>query len=167
MESPLIITLKMDEASQAFFTARREKYFPKHVNYLAAHITLFHHLPAREKNIPEVLTALAKEQRRFYGDITGLKNTGNGVAYVLHAPQVTVLHTQLQQEFNPYLIRQDRQKIWPHITIQNKVTNFKAQETFKELTQSFTPRSVEITGLTTWLYFGGPWLHVADFHFSE
>ncbi len=157
----------MDEDSQAFFTAQRQKYFPKHVNYLTSHITLFHHLPSGEAHIREVLQSLVKEQSKFSCEVLGLKNIGNGVAYVLDAPPVMVIQKQLQYEFKPYLISQDRHKIWPHITIQNKVTAFKAQQTFKELQQTFTPSSVEITGLTTWLYLGGPWQHVDDFLFRE
>jgi len=46
--APLILTLTLDEASQAFFDEQRRQYFPPKINYLSAHLTLFHALPGAE-----------------------------------------------------------------------------------------------------------------------
>jgi len=44
-KQPLILTLKLDEESQAFFDKQRALYFPPERNFLKAHLTLFHQLP--------------------------------------------------------------------------------------------------------------------------
>ena len=45
--APLILTLALDADSQAHFDALRKQHFPPAINYLAAHLTLFHHLPGQ------------------------------------------------------------------------------------------------------------------------
>ncbi|WP_460504174.1 2'-5' RNA ligase family protein, partial [Hymenobacter agri] len=47
--APLILTLALDAASQAYFNDLRTQHFPPKINYLAAHLTLFHHLPGTEQ----------------------------------------------------------------------------------------------------------------------
>ena len=46
--APLIVTLKLDDAAQTYFNALRRQHFPPAINYLGAHLTLFHHLPGAE-----------------------------------------------------------------------------------------------------------------------
>ena len=46
--APLILTLTLDEATQAYFNDLRRQHFPPNINYLAAHLTLFHHLPGAD-----------------------------------------------------------------------------------------------------------------------
>ncbi|WP_204248378.1 hypothetical protein [Hymenobacter sp. PAMC 26628] len=47
--APLILTLALDTDSQAYFDELRRQHFPAKINYLAAHVTLFHHLPGRTR----------------------------------------------------------------------------------------------------------------------
>ncbi|WP_208644854.1 2'-5' RNA ligase family protein [Mucilaginibacter kameinonensis] len=42
----LILTLRLDEESQAFFDEMRKRHFPQERNFLKAHLTLFHQLPS-------------------------------------------------------------------------------------------------------------------------
>ena len=98
--------------------------------------------------------------------VPGLKSIGNGVVYAVESNEVQQLHVQMQQAYNPFLIGQDRQKIWPHITIQNKVTAYKAQTLLKHLSESFEPFTVSATGFATWYYLNGPWQKKAEFFFA-
>ncbi len=75
------------------------------------------------------------------------------------------LHGFLQQQWQPWLIPQDRHKLWPHITIQNKVAPATAKALQQELAQNFTPFTAWGTGLSLWEYLGGPWKHLLDFPF--
>ncbi len=162
---PLIITLKIDEASQRYFSEIRKKHFPKHVNYLDAHLTLFHKLPSDEDIIDDTLRSLSK-RNAFEMGVAEIKNIGNGNALAIESAELQVIHIAIQKELDQFLISQDRQKLWPHITVQNKVTANKAQILFKELSFSFKPFNITATGFSTWLYLNGPWEHKADYLFE-
>lgn len=164
-DTPLIITLMIDPAAQDFFSAQRKKYFPAHTNYLDAHLTLFHKLPSNNELIDETLAALSK-RKPFEMNVAGLKSIGNGVAYSVSSDEVKKLHAQMQQSFDPFLIGKDRQKIWPHITVQNKVTAYKSQVLLKELSESFQPFTMKAIGFATWYYLKGPWEKKAEFLFA-
>lgn len=161
---PLIITLSLDEASHAYFTKLRTKYFPAYCNYLDAHITLFHRLHTTERNIQETLQKLA-ERKIIKAEVISIKNTGKGNSFTVASEELQQLHKSMQQPFAPYLIAKDRRKLQPHITIQNKVTAFKAEETTKALLQNFKPHFIQGIGLSTWLYAKGPWIHLNDYLF--
>jgi 2'-5' RNA ligase len=163
--TPLIITLMIDPASQDFFSAQRQQYFPAHANYLDAHLTLFHKLPSYNKLMDDTLLSLSNRPP-FEMMVTGLKSIGNGVAYAVESNEVQQLHVQMQQAFDPFLIGKDRQKIWPHITIQNKVTAYKAQTLLKHLSENFEPFPISATGFATWYYLKGPWQKKAEFFFA-
>lgn len=166
MSSILIVTLQMEEASQVHFDALRQLYFPAHANYLDAHITLFHRLPDGE---PAITAALQDAANRgpLMLTVAGIVNFGKGVAYRLVSEELQALHQQLQQTFGPWLIKQDRQPLRPHITVQNKVTSFKAQQLHGSLLQDFAPFEIRTTGLQTWHYLHGPWKAAATFPFHK
>lgn len=157
--APLILTLTLDEASQAFFDARRKQYFPPQINYLSAHLTLFHALPGGEEAaISDYLTAVAAQQAGPLPlQVTGLKFMGRGVMYTLDSPDLPALHRRLQRQWQAGLSAQDRQSLRPHITVQNKVDPAVARALLKELTADFQPFTAQGTGLALWAYRGGPW----------
>jgi len=163
-DHPLIVTLKLDEAAQVYFNQLRQQYFPKHVNYLDAHLTLFHHLPASFVGIDEALKHISN-RNNMQLNVSGLKNMGNGVAFWIESAELQQLHKKLQQSFASFLISQDRQNLWPHITVQNKVTAFKAAQTLDFLQRDFKPSNIYATGISTWLYMSGPWAHQQDYPF--
>jgi 2'-5' RNA ligase len=158
-DAPLILTLTLDEASQAFFDAQRKKYFPPKINYLGAHLTLFHALPGGEEAaIGEYLAAVAASQPEALPlTVTGLKFMGRGVMYTLANAALPALHRRLQQQWQPWLSAQDQQGLRPHITVQNKVDPAVARALLAELEGSFRPFAVRGTGLALWAYRGGPW----------
>ena len=162
---PLIITLELEESHKQWFTALRKKHFPAHSNYLEAHLTLFHKLPSEEPLIPATLRELAMRPVMPL-EVTAIANLGNGVAFNIVAEELKQLHQEMQQAFDPWLIRQDQQPLWPHITIQNKVTAFKAKCLQEELQVSFQPFTINAVGFSTWYYLGGPWKAADYFPFS-
>ena len=163
--SSQIITISIDAVSHHYFTGLRDQWFPKYCNYLEAHLTLFHYLPANNLMIEETLKVLS---RRSIIDleVTGIKNMGHGVAFTIEAAGLSALHQSMQQRFSAYLISKDRQMLWPHITIQNKVTAFKAKQTAELLSQGFKPFTIQATGIDTWLYLKGPWQSLHHYHFN-
>lgn len=164
--APLIITLKLDEATHKYFTTLRNLYFPKHCNFLEAHLTLFHALPSDIECINETLKESCGHSI-FQLEVSEVKNIGNGVAYSIKCPALQEIHRSLQEAFKPYLVLQDRQKLWPHITVQNKVTAFKAKQTTELLQVNFTPFNIKAIGFSTWLYAGGPWMRKDEFLFRQ
>ncbi|MES2891303.1 MAG: 2'-5' RNA ligase family protein [Bacteroidota bacterium] len=163
---PLIVTLRLDQPSQEYFNELRRKYFPAHVNYLEAHLSLFHHLPSSLDFVDEALDEFANRQPFDLG-ISGVKNMGNGAAFVIESPKLMMIHAALQQAFKGYLISQDRHRLWPHITVQNKVTAFKAKQTTELLSADFIPFPCKAMGFDTWFYLKGPWQHRKTFLFQK
>lgn len=162
----LIITLALAEESHQFFNTMRNTHYPKHCNYTPAHLTLLHRLPATLPGIDDVFNQLANRPLMEV-QVTGITNMGNGVAYSLEAAALLVLHKTMQDLFQPYLISKDR-RIWhPHITVQNKVTAFKAMQTTQHLLQQFTPFSIMATGINAWYYLKGPWLLKQFYPFDD
>ncbi len=164
-DAPLIVTLRIDEENQLAFNELRKKYFPAHINYLDAHLTLFHKLPSDEPSVIDILKHHSIRSS-FTMRSNGLKSIGNGVAIIINSNELMDLHKSLQSAFDPWLINQDRQKLWPHITIQNKVTAFKASKTLENLSGQFIDREIKAIGLTTWLYLKGPWERIEDYNFD-
>jgi len=167
LNNPLILTLKLDTRHQQYFNSLRREHFPPERNYLDAHLTLFHHLPANEKRIIQAIIHTAANYAPMLLQVTGIKSIGNGVAFVMECSKLQALHKQLQQEWGAWLIPQDRQKLWPHITVQNKVNPEAAKELKQKLEQDFTPFGVTGIGLSLFEYQGGPWQWLEEFNFSR
>lgn len=155
-KEPLILTLRLDKQSQAFFDSQREKYFPPERNYLKAHFTLFHHLP-NETEITDYLKTV--KQEAFEIQMTGLMNLGAGVAYRLQSQELMALRDSLKQHFTGKLTPQDQQGFRPHITIQNKVLPAQSSALLATLSETFQPFPIQALGLDIWTYLGCPWRH--------
>ena len=158
---PLILTLKLEDSAQLRFNELRKTHFPKHCNYMDAHLTLFHHLPSGLNSVSQAVTSFASRPAMNV-EVAAVKNIGSGVAYAISSAELQNMHKQMQKNFDRLLISQDRQKLWPHITVQNKVTAYKALLTFKELEKNFHPFQIKATGISTWLYLGAAWEWVKD-----
>ena len=165
--APLILTLAVDDAAHTYFSALRRQHFPPKINYLAAHLTLFHHLPGGEMDaVCEHLQARCQELGQLPLQVTGLRSLGRGVAFTLHNAELLSLHQQLQKTFAAHLTPQDQQKLQPHITVQNKVDPAVARQLLADLQADFAPFCAVGTGLQLWAYRGGPWESVRRFPFS-
>ncbi len=165
---PLLVTLRMDGESFAFFEAARQAYFPPEINVVPAHLMLFHWLPGQERQkIEAALAAEAAVTKPLRVNIPKLQSLGRGVAYKAACPGLNALRGRLAEQFERWLTAQDRQGYRPHITVQNKVTSQQANETLAALQAGFTPFDVTGTGLSLWKYLNGPWELVADFPFRS
>ena len=162
---PLILTLKLDKPAFTYFNALRQEYFPPAINYLDAHLTLFHHLT----NLPAVadwLNTVAKNQAEINIEVTNLMKLGRGVAFAVQSDELLRLHQQFQKRWQAWLTAQDQQRLRPHITVQNKVTPEKANTLFTQLSANFKPFTAVGLGLSLWEYQGGPWQKVQDYFFK-
>jgi hypothetical protein len=166
-DAPLILTLQLDAASTAFFNQLRQQHFPPARNYLAAHLTLFHHLPRADFDL--IVNHLKAESARLQPiplQVTGVLFLGQGVAYALESPVVDALHRRLQLHWQASLTAQDLQRRRPHVTIQNKVVPATARALFEQLQSQFTPFEATGIGLRLWAYRGGPWELLNSFEFQ-
>ncbi|MBO0356413.1 2'-5' RNA ligase family protein [Hymenobacter sp. BT186] len=165
--TPLILTLALDAETQLFFDELRQQHFPPERNYLAAHLTLFHHLPGADyATITEQLAQLATTQPPLDLAVTGVRFLGRGVAYTLECPPLQALHRALQTTWQPHLTPQDQQKLNPHVTVQNKVDPAVGRTLHQQLSVGFQPFEATGTGLHLWAYRNGPWEALQTFNFS-
>lgn len=164
-DAPIIVTLKLDAQSHDYFTKLRHQYFPQNINYLEAHLSLFHHLPPNETLVQQVLQNFSRRSLINLSVISA-KNIGNGTAFMIASPELQTVHKSMQQLFQAFLIPQDKQKLWPHITIQNKVSALEARHTTDLLNKDFKPFTIQATGLTEWYYLNGPWEKKTEYLFG-
>ncbi|WP_207430194.1 2'-5' RNA ligase family protein [Sabulibacter ruber] len=165
--NPLILTLSLENEASEYFTALRNQYFPPHRNYLKAHLTLFHKLPPQEERIEADLLELSQKQQQLPLHVSGLISLGRGVAFKIESPELQQIHRVLQLQWEPFLSPQDKQKLRPHITIQNKVDPEIARELKEKLEQGFTSFTIAGTGFSLWEYAGAPWKFIREFPFSN
>jgi hypothetical protein len=164
-DAPLIVTLTLDEKSQQFFNALRKANFPPERNYLDAHLTLFHHLPPDEQQVINDIAQITADNRALDLPVTEVKSIGAGVVYKIESPLLQNIHLYLQQRWQRWLTPQDKNKLWPHITVQNKVPPEQARLLTKQLQQEFKPFMITGTGLSLFEYQGGPWKYIQKFDF--
>ncbi len=154
---PLIVTLALDAAAQARFDALRAAHFPPERDHLAAHVTLFHALPG--EHLEQVRSDLRQvaQREKYDVQVTRVRSLGRGVAYDLRAPELDAQHRELADRWQPWLTRQDRQRLSAHVTVQNKVAPAAARALLVELSAGFESYDVRATGFALWRYLGGPW----------
>lgn len=168
MNAPLILTLKLDIDSFRFFDDLRQKYFPPERNFLAAHVTLFHHLPGEHlENIRREIERICAETPSFQIEFTRWRFLGKGTAMTIESGELIKLRNNLAKVWKADLTAQDEQKFQPHITVQNKVAPDEARRTFEILAADFQPKSGLAEGLTLWHYAGGAWKFEAEWLFAE
>ena len=164
-ENPVILTLKIDPEAAAYFTDLRKQHFPAERNYLDAHLTLFHHLPGNEATIFDAVKTVCAQQKPMVLQVTEVVSIGAGVAFKIESTALKQLHKNLQQQWQLWLTPQDKQTLWPHITVQNKVDRQTAVQLQKALSLDFKPFEIQGLGLTFWEYLNGPWKLVETIDF--
>lgn len=166
-EHPLVLTLTLDADAATFFNELRQQHFPAERNYLEAHLTLFHQLPGGEADrVVATLESISQQYHSIDLQVKEVRLLGRGVGYRLESGLLQQLHRQLQKQWQPFLTKQDQQKLWPHVTVQNKVTPDEAKQLFEQLTETFEPFATQGTGLQLWEYLGGPWESRQEFGFG-
>jgi hypothetical protein len=166
MSFPIIITAEMGKADQAWADGLRRTHFPPERNFLDAHITLFHHLPPSHlAEIKSRLAALASECPPPVAHLTDVIMLGRGVAYRVDSPELLSIRDELAEEFRGLLIPQDQARPRLHITVQNKVEPAVAKTLHAQLSATFKPRLLAVSGLAAHYYRGGPWENIATWKF--
>lgn len=165
--APIIVTALFGREDQAFFDAERTAYFPPERNQLAAHLTMFHHLPP--SLAPELRQRLTAETRGVpppRARIADVMSLGRGVAYRIDSDELGAIRARLAAAFSGLLTPQDAGGWRAHVTVQNKVEPSVAKALLAELRADFRPRPVEIAGLAAWWYRGGPWEMLSKHSFA-
>ena len=158
MNTPLIVTAELGAADFGKLDALRHRHFPPERNQLAAHLTMFHALPALlESELKRRLAAIAASSPPPPAILAGLINLGGGVAFRIVSDQLDSICEDLREAFRGSLTQQDSHGWRPHVTIQNKVAPKVARALLAELERTFQPRPLTIAGLAYHYYEGGPW----------
>lgn len=166
--TPLIVTAKMDAESFEFLNALRKAYFPPERNHLAAHITLFHHLPGEYlSEIEDHLKITASRQYEFKLLFGEIKFIGRGSIARIESPDLVSLRNKLANYWSDWLTSQDKQKFMPHVTLQNKTESEEARLVYEKLKESWEPRTGTATALQLWHYRNGPWQLANEFVFYK
>jgi 2'-5' RNA ligase len=165
---PLILTLKLDPQTFAYFDRLRQQYFPPARNFLPAHITLFHALPGEAiSQIQQTLQGYCSQTTKLPIVFPKPRFLGKGVAVEVDCPPLVQLHRGLATTWHTWLTRQDRQGYRPHITIQNKTSPETAHQLYEQLQQEWQPLQGQGEGLLLWRYLDGPWELIAEFTFTR
>ena len=159
-----ILTSRLDHNTQTFFDTLRQEHFPKELNFLSSHLTLFHKLPDHLE-VHQYLESI--DHRPITARVDRIENIGRGVAYFINSPELQAIQKQLRTNFEKHLTPQDLQRFRPHITIQNKVTPEAARALLFTLREDFQPFEIILNGLDLWHYLHGPWQHYRFFQFNE
>ena len=156
--APIIVSALFAPADHAWLDGLRRAHFPPERNLLAAHLTLFHHLPpSAAPELKRRLTDLTRHQPAPPARAAGLLNLGRGVAIRIESPALEAIRADLADAFAGLLTPQDQAGWRPHVTIQNKVAPAEARALLAALQPGFIARPVAIAGLAAWWYRGGPW----------
>jgi hypothetical protein len=155
-DNTFVITLRMDEVTFARLDVLRGRYFPPDINFLPAHLTLFHALT------DEQVSRLRVARPNPVGESIALQFVrptliGRGVAIEVARGGVLDLHRRLIEAVGCGLTRQDRRSFRPHVTIQNKVTRADAKAAFSAVGKDFSPWGGHGIGLDVWRYLAGRW----------
>ena len=165
-DAPLILTAELPADLHGRFTDLRTEHFPPERNYLEAHVTLFHALPAQcEDEVRRYLARLVGETAPVEGRVEGLMSLGGGTAIKLVSPDMLDLRNRIAEHFHGMLTNQDQHRPRLHVTIQNKVTSKEAKALQAQLSGVIQPRDFTFRGLALYAYRGGPWEFLRRFAF--
>lgn len=125
---------------------------------LAAHVTLFHALPAFVEGEARALLAnLAASEAPPDGVLSGVMDLGGGTALRIDCPAMLDVRDQIAEHFHGMLTAQDQARPRLHVTVQNKVARAEARALQAELEAGFRPEAFRFAGLALHRYLGGPW----------
>ncbi|RDW66210.1 hypothetical protein BP6252_09845 [Coleophoma cylindrospora] len=171
---PLIITLRLNAATEAILTALRTRYFPRQLNHLSSHITLFHALPGTSQHlVSHQLQHVTSAMAAFTVQVSSPFAMGKkGVALNVVSSDIGSLHKQLLDAWKAEKIaltsQDDNVKKHAHVTVQNKVGEEVARKTLGELTAQWEPKMATAEGLRLWRYEqGGEWTFLEEFRFQD
>lgn len=165
-EQLYIITLHTDTNLHEKMTSMRQRYFPKHLNKLPAHLTLFHALPESRLE-SDVLPALktVTEQTASFPITAGApfmmpKGIGIAIPKLKGGQEARSIHEELRKRWSQagFLSVQDSRHGGAHYTIMNKVDDpAEVQKAFDEVKADWTETPGTAIGLALWQYDHGYW----------
>ena len=165
-DAPLILTAELPSDLHRRYTDLRTRHFPPERNYLEAHVTLFHAIPAQcEEELRRYLARLAGEVPPLRGRVEGLMSLGGGTAIKLSSPDLLELRDEIAEHFRGMLTQQDQHRPRLHVTIQNKITSKEAKAVQAQISGLFEPGEFVFPGLALYVYRGGPWEFLRRFAF--
>ncbi len=155
--APLILSALFGPADFDYLDGLRRAHFPPDRNVIAAHLTLFHHLPPSvadevERRVAELCRAAPPA-----AVISEPVNLGRGVALRVRSPELAAMRADLAEAFATMLTPQDGQGWRAHVTIQNKVRPEEARALLTTMRAGWRERPLAIVGLAGWWYRDGPW----------
>ncbi|MBX5132711.1 2'-5' RNA ligase family protein [Rhizobium lentis] len=149
------MTAHVGDEDLYFFNELRTRFFPRERNFLRAHVTMFHRLaPEHRLQIDDILRQAGRMTGTVEVKVTGVRNMGNGVSFVLESEILARVREDLRAAFRPWLGPQDLQPWRPHVTVQNKVHWQQADALYDMLSSEFV-----VEGFDLWSYMQGPWRH--------
>jgi len=163
---PLLISLGMDEASFSRLDGLRRALFPPERNFIPAHVSLFHHLPAGERASVERVLADEAARPAFPLAFPVLLSLGHALAAQVESRELLATHARLSRAFHPWLTRQDRQRFRPHVTVMNKVPVDVFRSALELHGPAWQPWVGTAASLILWEYLGGPWRELRTFPFQ-
>ena len=130
-ENVYVLTIRTDDVHHRTMTELRNRYFPKKLNKLNAHLTLFHALPESklESTIIPAIEHLVKEHAPFSFHARFPFRLTRGIAIAIpksrgHKQIQSIRHNLLKPwRDEGFLSEQDAGRAKPHYTIMNKVDN--------------------------------------------
>lgn len=164
---PLILTAQLDAATFALADGLRKAHFPVARNFLDAHLTLFHALPAQTLvAVSDVLAAESAAGAAMPLTLSHPFSLGFGVALAVQCDALVALRQRLRARWVDQLTAQDRSGWRPHITVQNKVPPAEARTLLAQLADGWRAVEGAVTGLALWRYDAGPWAAERVFAFG-
>ena len=126
-----VLTIKTDDVHHRTMTELRNRYFPKQLNKLDAHLTLFHALPESklESTIIPAIEHLVKEHAPFSFHARSPFKMTRGIGIAIPQSrgreQIQSIRQNLLEPWRNegFLSGQDAGSARPHYTIMNKVDN--------------------------------------------
>ncbi|TKA34051.1 hypothetical protein B0A50_00031 [Salinomyces thailandicus] len=174
-ETLYTLTLLTSPPLQTPLTALRTRYFPRHLNKLPAHLTLFHALPGSQlrDNVIPTLQRVAHHTERFRIATGGVMKMRKGMGIFVspaHGGRETqAVRRRLLEvwEEGGWLSEQDRAGGGkPHWTVMNKVDDAGAVERAqREAEEGFKGAEGWGEGLGLWRYEKGWWVWQRGFAF--
>ncbi|QLC24083.1 2'-5' RNA ligase family protein [Parasphingopyxis algicola] len=166
--APIIVSALFGAEDFAWLNGLRRRHFPPERNVIDAHLTLFHHLPPSvSQELKDRLNAETRGSSPPRARLSGLMSLGRGVAFRVESPELEAIRDRLADAFTGLLTPQDQQSWRPHVTIQNKVEPAEAKGLLEQLSRDFAPRPLQIAGLASWYYRGGPWEPLSTHKFAR
>lgn len=174
-ETVYVLTLLTDKRLHERMTALRNQYFPKKINKLAAHLTLFHALPESrlESNIIPLLKEVCANTSPFSiradKPFRLKKGFAVSVSSRIGGQQAKQVHDALQGQWkrDDFLSEQDAGGCRLHYTLMNKVDDeAEISNAYNELLDRWRADSGVAEGLALWRYDRGFWKWEKSFNFS-